>query len=84
MNFNRVVIGGKSYDGGNHVWIQKRYIMIEYDSDFHISKEIKAKNWMKMALKEVRKIPNPVTIEWLIKNGYNVPAGIRKYHCIYD
>ena len=79
INTQRIVIGGKSYVGGNHVWTQKRRIIIEFDSDFYISKIITCKNWYKKAIKEINKIPNPVTINWLIKNNYNVPKEIIKY-----
>jgi hypothetical protein len=78
-SYFRQVVGGKDYDRGNHVWILKRRIIIEFDSDYNISKGFKAKNWFKKACREAESIPTVVTLEWLVKHGYNVPKGCWKY-----
>lgn len=82
--FSREVIGAKYYIGGNHICLKHRKIIIEYDSDFSITKKFNGKNWIKKAIKEVNKIPNPVTISWLIKNDFEVCKEIKKYHQIYS
>ena len=77
------VIGGKSYhhegcSPGNHVWVHNRYIRVEFDSDYYISKKFSGKNWLKVAVRQANKIPNPVTVEWFVKNGYSVPKEIQR------
>ncbi len=78
FSFFRTVIGGKEYDPGNHVWVINRRIMIEFDSDYILTRHFSAKNWLKLALRVVSKIPDPVTVDWLAANGFEVPEDLRR------
>lgn len=72
------IVGGKCYENGNHIMVlpQHREIVIEFDSDYNISKKIVGKNFEKAAKKEIARIPNLVTPHWFYTNGWNVPEQI--------
>ena len=75
----RTVIGGKEYEGGNTVCLLARKIIIEFDSDYCIaSQPFNGKNWIKRAKQVVKKIPDPVTVDWFVRNGWSVPKEILK------
>ncbi len=72
------IIGGKQYEWGHVVTVfkQHRMLYIEFDSDYGIKKIISAKNFDKKAAKEIAKIPELVTPEWFVNNGWDVPKEI--------
>lgn len=72
------IIGGKEYEWGNYIFSVGRSIYIEFDSDYYISKVVTGKNINKRIKKEISKIPDPVSIDWFIKNGWDVPHEIIK------
>ncbi len=67
------VIGGKQYDNGNVVLLGHRFLLIEFDSDFDITLDLKSKNWRKRAAKIVKGIPQTVHPDWFAKHGWDVP-----------
>jgi hypothetical protein len=44
-----------------------KVVLIEFDSDFYISRKFNAKNWLKVAKRQVNLIPSPVSVEWLMQ-----------------
>jgi hypothetical protein len=73
----RKVVNGKEYDKGNHIFTANRALLIEFDSDYYITKHFNGKNWLKSARKAVKDVPNPVTLDWLEKHGWEVPEEIK-------
>ena len=77
-SYHRTVLGGKEYPHGNHVWVVDRRIVIEFDSDYSIVRHFDGKNWFKLACRQAEKIPDPVSLAWLARNGYEIPKELRQ------
>ncbi len=77
-NYFRHVLEGKGYEGGNHVGVANRRIFVEFDSDFYLVKRFNGKNWFKLACRQAERIPDPVSIQWFVKEGYEIPDYLKK------